>query len=89
MAKSRRRLSFPTVEEGTADQEGKTCELCLVPCTQLSTQNTWKSVPAQQIALEQLALTPHSPVCRSCCGYITRLVRNPEHKPRWTKQRGV
>ena len=31
MAKSRHRLSFPTVEEGTADQEGKTCELCLVP----------------------------------------------------------
>ena len=78
---SRRRLNFtsPPVSQSN------TCTLCSQVHTQLSSPNSWKNNSCRQLALS-LNISEHSPVCRPCRNDITRLIRDPDHHPRWEKR---
>ena len=86
MARSRRKLSFPPVENKVTD-EGNIilCTLCSAPHAQLSAPTSWKNAQAQDVAIS-LHLTLQSPVCRPCRDNIGRLVKNPAVIPRWEKE---
>ena len=86
---TRRRGLFPPAKGKSGDQHGTctTCTLCQVPQTEMLMPNMWKSVAAQQVALQNLGLTPDSPVCHLCRNDIEKLFKNPDHKTRWSKQK--
>ena len=69
---------MPPVSQST------TCTLCSQSHTQLSSPNSWKNDSCQQLALS-LEISGRSPVCRPCRNDITRLMKDPDHRPRWEK----
>ncbi len=80
--RSRRQL-FPPADQ--PEQEVRLCTLCHSHHSQLSSPCTWKSEQAQLLA-KSLSVELHKPICRPCRDDISRLLRNPEHQPRWKKQ---
>ena len=84
MALSRRRLSFGAKE--VDENQGNTCALCNSQSAKVSTPYTWKNERAQLVA-RSLCLSSDQTVCQACRGDIRRLIQNPDHVPRWTRQK--
>ena len=83
---SRRRL-FAS-EDDDDDTGTKLCSLCGKKHCQLSLPLSWKSESAQ-LLVRSLQVDVESYVCRPCRDDITRLLHNPDHKPRWAKERNA
>ena len=83
---SRRRL-FAS-EDDDDDTGTKLCSLCGKKHCQLSLLLSWKSESAQ-LLVRSLQVDVESYVCRPCRDDITRLLHNPDHKPRWAKERNA
>ena len=79
---SKRQLTFssPPVSRSAA------CTLCNQFHTQVSSPNSWKNDSCRQFA-QSLDISGHCLVCRPCCNDITRLKKDPSHRPRWEKCR--
>ena len=78
---SRRRL-FASEDDDDDDTGTKLCSLCGKKHCQLSLPLSWKSESAQ-LLVRSLQVDVESYVCRPCRDDITRLLHNPDHKPRW------
>ena len=82
MAQSRRRLSFGVKK--VDENQGNTCALCNSQSAKVSTSQTWKDKRPQLVA-RSLCLSSDQTVCQACRGISEDL--NPDHVPRWTRQK--
>ena len=82
--RSRRRLTFSS----QSVSQPQSCALCHQLHTRLSSPQCWKNECCQKLALD-LHLQPQSAVCHACRNELSRRTKDPNHKPRWEKDKQV
>ena len=80
---TRRRLFSPGAAN-VHEQEVRLCSLCYSQHQHLSLPSSWKS-EAAQLLIRSMHIEFDAPTCRPCRDDISRLVKNQQYIPRWTK----
>lgn len=81
----RRDKALAEKETDRQGSEVRLCTFCQGNHTHMSAPSSWKDERAKSLS-RQLNVMPNEVVCRACRDDISRVVKDPEHTPRWKKR---